>query len=138
AVSVASRDDYQIRASSSGELRVEDSAIRAFPLDAIRRESARAVAASAMTRLSERGVDGVWIHFDVDALDSTLMPAVDSPEPGGLTADEAVELLDALVAHPLARGLQVTIYDPDRDPDGVAAIVLVDVLVRGLASRARR
>ncbi|HEX6589203.1 MAG TPA: arginase family protein, partial [Longimicrobiales bacterium] len=46
AVSVASRDDYQIRASSSGELRVEDSAIRAFPLDAIRRESARAVAAS--------------------------------------------------------------------------------------------
>jgi arginase family enzyme len=38
--------------------------------------------------------------------------SVDSPEPGGPTADELVELLKPLVSHPLALGLELTIYDP--------------------------
>ncbi|HEX6642405.1 MAG TPA: arginase family protein [Thermoanaerobaculia bacterium] len=135
-VSVASRDDFQIRdlPGSTGK-RVEHSPIRAYPLELIRERSPGAVARDVMERMAARGVDGVWIHFDVDALDSAIMPAVDSPEPDGLTRAEAVELLSTLVAHPLARGLQVTIYDPDRDADGSAAGVLVDVLTGALEPR---
>lgn len=37
----------------------------------------------------------VWITFDVDGLDATLMPATGTPEPGGLSWDEAMDVLAA-------------------------------------------
>lgn len=43
------------------------------------------------------GLDGadVWITFDVDGLDASLMPATGTPEPGGLFWDDVMEILHA-------------------------------------------
>ena len=76
-------------------------------------------------------LDGYWIHLDVDILDPSVMPAVDSPAHGGLSAAELTELLAALA--PRAVGAQVTVFDPDLDPDGSHARLLTDILVTGLA-----
>src|SRR5262244_1464179 len=86
----------------------------------------------------DTALDGYWVHLDVDILDPSVMPAVDSPDPGGLSAAELTELLAALA--PRAVGAQVTVFDPDLDPDGSHARLLTDILVTGLAplSRARR
>ena len=35
----------------------------------------------------------VYITFDVDALDSSLMPATGTPEPGGLFWDETIKII---------------------------------------------
>ena len=53
------------------------------------------------------------------------MPAVDSPEPGGPTVDQIVDLLAPLVQHPKALGLELTIYDPSLDSDRMCAARLV-------------
>jgi arginase len=74
------------------------------------------------------------VHLDVDVLDPTLMPAVDSPIAGGLDFDQVAELLAPLVRHPAALGLQVTICDPSIDPDGTGAGRIVDVLERSLGA----
>ncbi|MFL5911560.1 MAG: arginase family protein [Gaiellaceae bacterium] len=95
---------------------------------------AAAVADEALARATQARA-GFWIHFDVDALDPELMPAVDSPLPNGLDLHTAAELLGPLVSHPEARGLQVTIYDRSLDPEGSAAAVIVDLLERVLTSR---
>jgi arginase len=76
-------------------------------------------------------LDGYWIHVDLDVLDESWMQAVDSPSPGGLSPDQLIELLQALA--PNATGAHVGIYDPDLDPDGTAAHVVVDCIVAGLA-----
>jgi arginase len=91
-------------------------------------------AATALSAAERAGaaLGGFWIHVDVDVLDPELMPAVDSPEPGGLTFDQLAELLAPLVAHPQALGLQLTIYDPTVD-DGAAAAPLADLLERVVA-----
>ena len=82
-------------------------------------------------RIADRAPAGAyWLHLDVDVLDPAYLPAVDSPDPGGLTPDELVELLTALA--PYAVGGQVTVFDPDLDPDGRYARLLVDVLDAGL------
>ena len=48
-----------------------------------------ATATSAALRHLERdGVDGLWLHLDADILDPAVLPAVDSPDPGGLGHDE--------------------------------------------------
>jgi len=64
-------------------------------------------------------------------LDPSVMPAVDSPDPGGLDAAQLTALLRALA--PAAVGAPMTVFDPDLDPDGRYARLLSDVLVEGLA-----
>jgi arginase len=91
----------------------------------------------AIDRLTGR-VDGFWIHLDVDVLDSALMPAVDSPQPDGLSYDELREMLDVAAQSPLAVGAEITIFDPDLDANGTIADRLTDALVAGLAGVARR
>ncbi len=91
---------------------------------------ASATARRALERLGRRGLAGFWIHVDADVLDPEVMPAVDSPEPGGLSIDGLVELLTPLVHHPLAFGLELTIYDPGLDPDRRCARRLATMLER--------
>ena len=71
-----------------------------------------------------------WIQLDVDVLDPRWMPAVDSPDPGGLDPDRLIDLLRSLA--PAAIGASVTVFDPDLDPTGEYAALLVEVLVDGL------
>ncbi|GAA3174234.1 arginase family protein [Nonomuraea roseoviolacea] len=88
---------------------------------------------AAAAVLAREDLDGFWIHVDADVLDSSVLSAVDSPAPGGLSADELVGLLRGLLRLPGAAGFQVTILDPDLDEDGSQAALLADVIVRALA-----
>lgn len=76
------------------------------------------------------GVAGYWLQVDVDVLDASVMPAVDSPDPGGCTPEELIELLRGLAPH--AVGASITVYDPDLDPDGTHARLLVDIVASSL------
>ncbi|WP_245570909.1 arginase family protein [Glaciibacter superstes] len=80
-------------------------------------------------------LDGYWLHVDVDILDPRFMPAVDSPDTGGLDPQQFVELLASLA--PRASGAQVTVFDPDLDPDGRYAASLTEMLVSGLGALGR-
>lgn len=92
----------------------------------------RHVAGEALDRLAH--LDGFWVHLDVDILDPSVMPAVDSPDPGGLDYAELVALLTPLLAAPAFVGVDVTIFDPDLDPDGLIAADLTDALVTAFAT----
>jgi len=74
---------------------------------------------------------GYWLQIDIDVLDASIMPAVDSPDPGGLDTSQLVALLCQLA--PRAIGASVTVFDPDLDPDGRHARMVTDVLVTGLS-----
>jgi arginase len=75
-----------------------------------------------------------WVHLDADVLDSALLPAVDSPFPGGLSFEELSALLRTLLDGPVV-GVQITVFDPDLDPDGSQAGALTDCLVSSLRPR---
>jgi arginase len=90
--------------------------------------SVRDVTIASLARVAAPDARGFWIHLDVDALNPAVMSAVDSPEPGGLLADELVALLAPLVSHPRALGLDVAIYDPALDADRSCARRLVSLL----------
>ncbi|WP_091233843.1 arginase family protein [Microbacterium sp. 3J1] len=74
---------------------------------------------------------GFWLQVDVDVLDPEHMPAVDSPDPGGLAPGELVGLLRELA--PRAWGAAITVFDPDLDPTGAYARLLAGVIDEGLA-----
>ena len=108
-------------------------AITVIDAEQIRRRGAADAAANARAVLEGGGLDGFWIHLDVDVLDREVMPAVDSPDPDGLTDQELITLLRELAASDLAVGVEVTIFDPDLDPDGHLAQELARMVVEALA-----
>lgn len=69
-----------------------------------------------------------FIHVDVDVLDPSVMPFVDSPEPNGFDVPTLLSFLKPLVRHPRAIGMELTIYDPRHDHDGRGAGLLADML----------
>jgi arginase len=76
------------------------------------------------------GLDGFWVHVDIDVLDPAYVSAVDSPDPGGLDPDTLVSLLRELLSRPGAAGFELTVFDPDLDPDGRQAALVADILER--------
>ena len=81
--------------------------------------------------LDQTGLErGFWLQIDVDVLDPVHMPAVDSPDPGGIEPDDLVRLLQTLA--PRAWGASVTVFDPDLDPTGDHALLLARILAEGL------
>lgn len=73
------------------------------------------------------------MHIDVDVLDPAVMPAVDAPDPGGIAFAELEILLAGLVDTPHCLGVELTVFDPDYDPDGAYAAEIVNTVVAGLA-----
>jgi len=69
-----------------------------------------------------------WVHLDVDVLDEIVMPAVDSPGSPGIDPTDLAILLRGLLSSPYCLGLDVTVFDPDLDPDGSYARLVVSVL----------
>jgi arginase len=110
------------------------SPILTLPDPVLQKKGPAHAAQEALSRVSQVG-GGFWIHTDVDVLDPDLMPAVDSPLPGGLTFDELAELLTPIARHPRALGLQLTIYDPTLDSEGAGAARLCDLLETVFVSR---
>ncbi|MEW2517121.1 arginase family protein [Actinacidiphila alni] len=100
----------------------------------IREWGAPELARAVLQTLEVPVTEGFWVHLDADVLDPTVMPAVDSPDPGGLLPDELAALLRTLVRSQRCVGINVTIYDPDLDPDGTGAALLADLLVDAFAA----
>jgi len=114
--------------AASGQDAFATSSILDLPLTTSSIGAAGGLSATALDRVASPAVRGFWIHLDVDVLNPSVMPAVDSPEPGGPTLDELVNLLAPLVRHPLAVGLDLSIYDPALDADRSGARQLVGLL----------
>lgn len=94
------------------------SGIHYYDLDYIRATGIGSCIQNILQETHQKKLDGFWIHFDVDVLHNDIMPAVDSPQPDGLTYAETETILSLLLADEKATGMEITILDPDRDPGG--------------------
>jgi hypothetical protein len=107
---------------------------------AARRLGMRVAAALALDGVGN-GDGPILVHLDVDVIDAAEMPAKQFLTPGtGLAYAEVSDLVTAIVASPRVIALEVTEYDPSRDPTGEHARKIVDLIVarRAAASRAER
>lgn len=103
-----------------------------FTAQEIQRYGIVGLGAQVLTRLERRGLNRVWLHLDLDVLDESVLPAVDTPGRPGLDFAQLAELLALLVGTGRVIGLDVAIYDPERDPDGAYAEPIVDCLASAL------
>jgi arginase len=96
-------------------------------------EVAAAGGGAAMTAaLDAIGGVAFWLHIDLDVLATADFPAVDYPQPGGLSWDELDRMVAVALADEHCRGLSIAIYNPDRDADRSAARRLVEFVARSV------
>lgn len=105
-----------------------------FDLARVRELGVTAAAREALSRLlREDGPDGgFWIHLDADVLNDAIMPAVDYRLPDGLSWAELAAVLRIALESERAVGMEVTIYNPKLDPDGVSGRGLTAILIEAL------
>ncbi len=92
-------------------------------------------AQSAVAHLEAAPRTEFWVHLDVDVLAPELMPAVDSPDPGGMNLQELSTTLAIALGSNRCLGMHVTIYDPTLDPGERGADLIVDLLIESFQSQ---
>ncbi|MFB6304517.1 MAG: agmatinase [Haloferacaceae archaeon] len=81
------------------------------------------------------GTDAVYVTFDVDAVDPGVAPGTGTPEPGGLTADQALTVMETLGSHDAVAAADLMEVAPTLDPTDNTARLGANLLVALLERR---
>jgi arginase len=100
----------------------------------IQLKGATAAAQNALTQMHADGRE-FMLHLDLDVIAQEEFPAVNVPDSGGLSFSEVQDSLVEFAKHKNLLGLDVSQYNPDKDPDGSGAKKVVDLLVAALSAR---
>ena len=80
----------------------------------------------------------VYVAFDCDSLDSSVMPAVMAPTPGGLTYWDVIDILHGVAAKAKFCGINLVEFMPEQDRDGNAALTAARIIFNAAALLARK
>ena len=106
--------------------------LRTYTADDIHAKGATAAAKAAVERI--HGNDHEFIlHFDVDVISG--FSATNYPGTGGLQLEEVREAIEVFVQQKNLAAIEVTAYNPTKDPDGSGVKMVIDLLAGALQKR---
>jgi arginase len=108
------------------------SPLRCFYAADVKRMGAAAAAHAAVERIHANGYQFI-LHFDVDVIAD--FSATNYPGTGGLSLEEVREALEVFATQKHLAAIEVTAYNPAKDPDGSGAKLLIDLLTGVLEKR---
>jgi arginase len=114
---------------------IEDSNMQYYDRKTLRRKGVERCSQAFLGMVAKNNLDGFWIHLDLDVLDDELMPAVDSRSPDGLSYEVLKEMLIPLLNSTKSVGIEITILDPDLDPEGICTTAFVNEIGLLLAEK---
>jgi arginase len=106
--------------------------LRRYDAERVKHMGAAAAARIALERTHSNGHEFV-LHFDVDVIAD--FQATNYPGSGGLTLDEVREALEVFALEKNLAAIEVTAYNPAKDPDGSGAKIIIDLLADILEKR---
>jgi arginase len=102
--------------------------------DEISRRGGAVVAEEAAQRAHSAQREFV-LHFDVDVISGREFPATNYPALEGISLADARQAFTVFARQPQLAGINVSAYNPDRDPDGSYGKILIDMIVDALEQR---
>jgi arginase len=119
----------------SGEKRnLREAGVMVQSMEQIDRLGMVAALEKAIERVS-RDVDGIYLSFDMDALDPLHAPGVGTPVPGGLTFREAHLACEVVAETGKLIGMELVEVNPILDVQNQTAILAVEFICSALGSR---
>ena len=114
----------------------DETGLNLYPMSDVRREGIESVVEQAVAAAAD-GTDAVYVTFDIDAVDPSVAPGTGTPEAGGLSAHQALAVMETLGTHDAVAAADLMEVAPDRDPtentSRLAANLLVAMLERRFA-----
>lgn len=114
---------------------VKEKGISLYTMRDIYKKGIQEVVKEAM-KIASDGTDGVYISFDMDALDASQTPGTCAPTPGGILVREMIQAID-LLGELNVVGFDVVEIAPPYDHSDITAITATRFIADMLASRAR-
>ncbi len=111
---------------------LQHSTLRSYPAADVLKRGAADAARVAVERVHANKNEFV-LHFDVDVIDG--FAATNYPGEGGLRLEEARDALEVFASQLHLGAIEVTAYNPAKDPDGNGAKLVIDLLADVLAKR---
>lgn len=113
---------------------IKKQGITLFTIEDIWSEGAKAIARKAAA-VAGKGADGVYVTYDIDAIDAAYAPGTGVPTPGGMNSREALTM-----AYELGRmgisGFDLVEVSPSWDHDGITSRLAVRLVLEALAGNA--
>ena len=106
--------------------------LRSYLAADVKRMGATAAAQAAVERI-HAGTHEFVLHFDVDVIAD--FPATNYPGSGGLSLEEVREALMLFAQQKHMAAIEITAYNPTKDPDGAGAKIIIDLLAAVLEKR---
>ncbi|UCH21868.1 MAG: agmatinase family protein [Deltaproteobacteria bacterium] len=88
--------------------------------------------------IASDGTQAIFLSIDIDGLDMSIAPGTCAPNPGGLTAYEALEMVWQMGQHPLSKGLDVLEIAPSLDCGGVTSMMGAALIMHYLGATKKR
>lgn len=119
---------FGIREIDAGEQeQLDASAVTYIVADPWREAGITSTVLEALDVLASR-CDRVHLSFDIDVLDPQFVPGTGTPVPGGLTAEEALELLGKIGASGKIHSAEFVEYNPMLDRDDATGRLTIDLI----------
>lgn len=114
----------------------EETGLSLYTAMDIEERGVREVVGEAVERAAD-GTDAVYVTFDIDSVEPSVAPGTGTPEPGGLSAHEALAVMETLGTHEAVAAADLMEVAPTHDPTDntvrLAANLLVALLERKFA-----
>ncbi|WP_286266302.1 arginase family protein [Thalassotalea atypica] len=94
----------------------------------IKEKGVDAVIESIKAQLAPENIDELYVSFDIDALDEEFASATGTPEPNGLSPEEAMKILKALADNYPITGADMMEIAPFTDSSGRGAVSATSTL----------
>jgi arginase len=120
------------RLDAPEEAVLSNSPLRRYLVADVKRHGAAASAKTALERIRGNGNEFI-LHFDVDVISD--FAATNYPSTDGLSFDEVREALLVFAQQKNLAAVEITAYNPGKDPDGTGAKRLIDLLAEILQAR---
>jgi agmatinase len=114
---------------------VREREIPVYPMPTLRRDGVEKTVARALDHVWD-GVDGVYVTFDTDSIDSSAAPGTTGPEPNGFTGAEMVRVAQMIGERGLTAIDNVELC-PVYDPSGITARLVWEVISQMLYANAK-
>jgi len=116
----------------------DETGLNLYPAPEVDERGAAAVVEDAIAAAAD-GADAVYVTFDIDAVEPGIAPGTGTPEAGGLSASQALTVMETLGAHDAVGAADLMEVAPTHDPaDNTARLganLLVALLERQFAER---
>lgn len=125
------------RSVDDGEVKLIDEAmINVWYADEIHDKGMGIVIKELMEMLEEKNIKDIHISFDIDSLDSRLVPGTGTPVEDGLEYDETKKLIASIIETGKVRSIDFVEFNPKRDKEGItlkSCLTILEAFAKALA-----